>query len=66
VFWGTERQGTDLTHVASREGIGTNAAWHLQHFKSPRGLSPGSLMPSFDYLSEAELQALIAYMFTLK
>ncbi|MBM4423719.1 MAG: c-type cytochrome [Chloroflexi bacterium] len=66
VFWGTERQGPDLTHLASREGIGNNVAWHIQHFKTPRGISPGSLMPSFDYLSEAELQALTAYMLTLK
>jgi cbb3-type cytochrome c oxidase subunit II len=66
VFWGTNRQGPDLAHVASREGIGDNVAWHLLHFKNPRGVSSGSVMPSFDYLSEAELQALTAYMLTLK
>jgi len=66
VFWGTNRQGPDLAHVASREGIGSNVDWHLLHFRNPRGVSPGSVMPSFDYLTDAELEALTAYMLTLK
>ena len=66
VFWGTNRQGPDLAHVASRPGIGDNPAWHKLHFRNPRGVSPGSIMPSFDYLDEAELEALTAYMLTLK
>ena len=45
VFWGTLRQGTDLTHVASREGVGSNASWHERHFRNPRSMSPGSVMP---------------------
>ena len=66
VFWGTERQGPDLAHIASRPPVGDNAAWHLVHFKYPRAVSPGSVMPSFDYLSDAELEALTAYLLTLK
>lgn len=66
VFWGTQRQGPDLSHVASREGIGDNVAWHLAHFKSPRGMMPGSVMPSYNYLTADELEALTAYMLTLK
>jgi cytochrome c oxidase cbb3-type subunit 2 len=66
VFWGTQRQGPDLAHVASREGIGNNKLWHLLHFKNPRGVVPGSIMPSYDYLNEVELEALTAYMLTLK
>ena len=66
VFWGTERQGPDLAHLASRAGIGDNVGWHTLHFKNPRALSPGSVMPSFDYLSQEETDALIAYMLTLK
>lgn len=66
VFWGTQRQGTDLAHVASRTGIGDNAAWHELHFRNPRGVSPGTVMPAYDYLSDAEMQALIAYMLTLR
>ena len=66
VFWGTERQGPDLAHVASRKGFGDNPDWHMAHFKYPRAVSPGSVMPSFDYLSDADLQALTAYLMTLK
>ncbi len=66
VFWGTSRQGPDLAHVASRVGFGDNPAWLALHFKHPRAVSPGSVMPPFDYLSDADLQALIAYMLTLK
>lgn len=66
VFWGTQRQGPDLAHVASRKGIGDNSAWHLAHFKSPRGMMPGSVMPSYNYLTADELEALTAYMLTLK
>ena len=66
VFWGTARQGPDLAHVASRAGIGDNADWHRLHFKDPRSVSPGSVMPSFDYLSDEEITALTAYMLTLK
>ena len=66
VFWGTNRQGPDLAHVASRKGIGDNEAWHRLHFTNPRAASPGSVMPSFDYLSKDDMDALIAYMLTLK
>lgn len=66
VFWGTQRQGPDLSHVASRAGVGDNPDWHRLHFANPRAVTPGSVMPSFDYLSEAETEALIAYMLALK
>jgi cytochrome c oxidase cbb3-type subunit 2 len=66
VFWGTERQGPDLAHVASRAGYGSSRAWQIVHLKDPRSVSPGSVMPSFDYLSDAELEALASYLLTLK
>lgn len=66
VFWGTNRQGPDLAHMASREGIGSNADWHRLHFNNPRAVASGSIMPSFDYLTPEEMEALIAYMLTLK
>lgn len=65
VFWGTQRQGPDLAHVASRQGM-DQPAWHRVHFTNPRGASPGSVMPDYDYLLQAELEALIAYVLTLK
>jgi cytochrome c oxidase cbb3-type subunit 2 len=66
VAWGTQRQGPDLAHLASRPPIGRNVKWHILHLKEPRALSPGSVMPSYDYLSEADLQALTAYLLTLR
>ena len=66
VFWGTLRQGMDLAHVASRPGIGDNAGWHELHFRNPRAVSPGTVMPSYDYLSAEEIQSLTAYILTLR
>jgi cbb3-type cytochrome c oxidase subunit II len=65
VFWGTERQGPDLSHVASRP-YGAVKEWHITHLKDPQTTSPGSMMPSFAHLPEAELEALAAYLLTLK
>ncbi|MFQ5612965.1 MAG: cbb3-type cytochrome c oxidase subunit II [Anaerolineae bacterium] len=65
VYWGTERQGPDLAHVASRP-YGAVKEWHIAHLKDPSLVSPGSLMPAFDHLPEAELEALAAYLLTLK
>ncbi len=66
VFWGTERQGPDLAHLASRPPIGSNVEWHILHLKKPRDMIPGSVMPSYDYLSDADLEALTAYLLTLR
>ena len=63
LFWGTERQGPDLTHVASRID---SRDWHILHLKNPRALNPGTLMPSFAYLSDQALDDLAAYLLTLK
>ena len=63
VFWGTLRQGMDLSHVAARKA---DVGWHEGHFKNPRLWSPGTVMPSYDYLSAEEIQALTAYMLTLR
>lgn len=65
LFWGTERQGPDLAHVASRP-YGAVKEWHIVHFKDPRLIAPGSIMPSFAHLPDNELEALAAYMLTLK
>ena len=52
--------------MASREGVGSNASWHERHFRNPRSMSPGSVMPSYDYLSQEELDALVAYTLSLR
>jgi len=55
---GTIRTGPDL----SNEGGKHPDAWHLAHFKNPRTVTPGSVMPPFVYLKDDEMKALIAYV----
>ena len=62
VFWGTERQGPDLSHTASRE----SEVWQREHLKNPQSTSPGSLMPAFGHLPAEEIAALVQYLMTLK
>jgi cytochrome c oxidase cbb3-type subunit 2 len=65
VYGGTERQGPDLSHVASRP-YGSVKEWHILHLKDPGLVSPGTLMPSYAHLPEADIEALAAYLLTLK
>ncbi|MBI4498231.1 MAG: cbb3-type cytochrome c oxidase subunit II [Chloroflexi bacterium] len=65
VSWGTSRQGPDLSHVASRPYASTRQ-WQLEHLKDPQRMVPGSLMPSYAHLPAEELEALVAYLLTLK
>ncbi|MBI2890636.1 MAG: cbb3-type cytochrome c oxidase subunit II [Nitrospirae bacterium] len=64
-YWGTERQGPDLAHVADRT-YGATKEWQLVHVKDPRLLSFGSFMPSYAHLPGDHLEALAAYLLTLK
>ena len=34
----------------------------MEHFKNPQSVEPRSLMPSFDFLTDEELDALIAFV----
>ncbi|NOZ82832.1 MAG: c-type cytochrome [Euryarchaeota archaeon] len=61
VLLGTERTGPDLARIG---GVYTDD-WHLAHFINPRYVVPASIMPSFSYLSDEELEALIAYVQSL-
>lgn len=61
VLLGTERTGPDLARIG---GVYTDD-WHLAHFINPRYVVPASIMPSFSYLSDDELEALIAYVQSL-
>jgi len=54
--------GPDLTHVAARR---PDADWHVRHFKDPKAMVPGSIMPKID-LSDKELRELAEYMLSLK
>ena len=52
--WGSKRTGPDL----SREGVGNNKkshAWHYNHFDEPSAISTGSVMPSYSFFIDNEL-----------
>ncbi|HMO31390.1 MAG TPA: cytochrome-c oxidase, cbb3-type subunit I [Lacibacter sp.] len=52
--WGSKRTGPDL----AREGTGNNKkshSWHYNHFDEPQAISTGSVMPSYSFLIDNEL-----------
>jgi mono/diheme cytochrome c family protein len=61
VILGSERTGPDLSYVGRKR----SEAWEIDHLKDPRRLSPLSIMPSFEFLSEGDLSAIAAYLFAL-
>jgi len=58
---GTARTGPDLTN----EGGRLPSEWQKAHLIYPRIVKPGSIMPSFSYLSEGDMNDLVAYIQTL-
>ncbi len=64
VLRGTIRFGPDLMHVAGREGFEADAI--KPHLQDPRAARPWSNMPSYSYLSQADLDALVIYIQTLR
>ncbi len=56
VVFGVARMGPDLMHVGDRGGV------TVAHLENPRAERPWSTMPSYDYLSSADLEALVAYV----
>jgi cytochrome c oxidase cbb3-type subunit I/II len=59
------RIGPDLTHVASR-GDSFDATETGAHLKNPRSDVEWSTMPSYSYLSDADIEALVRYIETLR
>lgn len=55
---GSERTGPDL----SQEGGEHSDDWNRAHFLDPRNTTPISLMPAWDFLSDGEIEALMAYV----
>ncbi|MFN4286784.1 MAG: cytochrome-c oxidase, cbb3-type subunit I [Lacibacter sp.] len=52
--WGSKRTGPDL----AREGVGNNKkshTWHYNHFDEPQAISTGSVMPSYSFLIDRDL-----------
>src|SRR5215510_1685479 len=67
---GTGRFGPDLTHLMSRRTIASGAAENNPQklrlwIENPDDIKPGSLMPAMK-LSDADLDALVRYLETLK
>jgi len=54
--------GPDLSFVGDRR---PEREWHLKHFKNPRSVSPGSMMPKLP-LTDPQLNDLTSYMLSLK
>lgn len=55
--------GPDLTLVGERR---SDPAWHAKHFKDPERMAPGSIMPSYQSLADGEVQALTAFLLSLR
>ena len=58
------RIGPDLMHVAGRDGF--DSAMAAAHLASPRSIRSWSTMPSYAYLSSADIDALVKYIETLR
>lgn len=63
VMIGAERLGPDLAHVGSRYA---SAADLIAILREPRSDGRRSTMPSYAYLSDADLEALAAYLLALQ
>ncbi|MEY2792577.1 MAG: hypothetical protein RJA76_569 [Bacteroidota bacterium] len=50
-LWGSKRTGPDL----QREGGKYPHSWHFNHMMDPSSMSPGSIMPSYPWLFEQNL-----------
>lgn len=69
---GTERTGPDLAHLGGKY----EDEWHRNHLINPRPRGPeeagmagkvgGSIMPPYSYLPREEMDALIAYLQSLR
>lgn len=60
--FGTKRTGPDLSRVGGKY----NKQWHRTHFRNPRDLVQGSIMPPFPWIvnNPEEFDALVAYLQT--
>jgi mono/diheme cytochrome c family protein len=58
---GSERTGPDLSYIGRKR----SHAWEIGHLIDPRQYSPLSIMPSFEFLSDQDLEAIATYLFNL-
>ena len=58
---GSERTGPDLSYLGRKR----SEMWEIEHLKDPRLFSPLSIMPSFAFLPQEDMQSIAAYLFAL-
>ncbi|WP_028793597.1 cytochrome-c oxidase, cbb3-type subunit II [Thalassobaculum salexigens] len=51
--WGSKRTGPDLARIGDRY----SNEWHVQHLIEPRSVVPESIMPSYAFLADTDLDA---------
>ena len=49
--WGSKRTGPDLARVGGKY----SDDWHREHLRNPRSVVPGSVMPSYSWLENTDL-----------
>lgn len=49
--WGSKRTGPDLARIGDRY----SNEWHVQHLLEPRSVVPESVMPSYEFLADTDL-----------
>ena len=49
--WGSKRTGPDLARIGGKY----SDDWHREHFKNPRSVVPGSIMPDYSWLAATDL-----------
>jgi cytochrome c oxidase cbb3-type subunit 2 len=49
--WGSKRTGPDLARVGGRY----SDEWHVQHLKDPRAVVPESIMPTYAFLADTDV-----------
>jgi cytochrome c oxidase cbb3-type subunit I/II len=49
--WGSKRTGPDLARIGGKYPD----SWHYNHMMDPQSMSPGSIMPSYSWLLDDEL-----------
>ncbi len=49
--WGSKRTGPDLARVGGRY----SDEWHVQHLTDPRSVVPESIMPTYSFLADTDL-----------
>lgn len=55
-LWGSKRTGPDLARAGVGGGkIYRNARWHYDHFRDPESMSPGTIMPTYYWLEQTQL-----------